>query len=199
MSEKKQRMFTRKKADEHLSLAIDGIRRVNMDDYYSKGISRCLVVGPYVSNPDADRIPALEIAIELKDKWPSRELQQDMERLQGFYCPKNYGEMHYWMAPREETFKRVRHGCSFIKLMELGTVDEEKIRSSYMEIEVPKIRYSFPEIYMAEALCLSLNKDPRSEGALMYAELFDQFPPYKAMMEWLNEHPEAYVPIDEML
>jgi hypothetical protein len=124
------------------------------------------VFGQYVEDPGAEKV-TLDIAVELRDKWPHRDLQHDMEMLEGFYCPKNYGAMHYWIAPRQETLRRMRFKSPYMNLYEIGTADDETIFGhGYREYEIPGVRFCYPEQYMAEALALRHRVNPTSDEAL---------------------------------
>lgn len=160
-------------------------------------MSRLVVFGQYAEDPDRNKVK-LHVAVELKDKWPYKDLQTDMERLQGFYCPKNYGTMHYWMAPRNETFRRLRFKCPFMYMYEIRTADDRLIfDDAHIDLDIPGIRFCYPMTYMAEALALRHRVDPTSDEALKFADRFDEFPSYKAMYKWLLDHPEVQVPVEE--
>lgn len=122
----------RKKADELLEGVKHRILEVNSDDRFICKITRAVVFGSYVNDPEKDTLGDLDIALNIVDLYPAEHplYQAKMSEFKG----SDWLLELYW--PSEEVMRYVRNRSGYISIHRFGTDDPAIFSKDILELDV---------------------------------------------------------------
>lgn len=121
-------------ADRLLEGLKERIVEVNRSDTYVFRVSRAVVFGSYVNNPEFDMLGDLDVGVLLEPKYGPEE-QTTRCRMKSMECRSgDYLDMMGW--PREEVLRKLRNRSPYISLHPIGSDDEAIFSKGILELPV---------------------------------------------------------------
>ena len=136
MTDRKVRM-KRSTANRKLEEVRTRIKAVNSDLAYCYTITRAVVFGSYVNNPEYETLGDLDVALELRPRYDGSEMEaRETEARER--CPDSYGYLDYLGWPREEVLRAVRKSDGYVSIHIIGHDDEAIFSKDVLELEVDR-------------------------------------------------------------
>jgi len=133
-SNRKDVRIKRSTADKLLEGLTERALQINKDPYYLYKVSRLVVFGSYVNDPEMDTLGDLDIGFLLEPKH-SGQMQESLERKRSKSAPGYLDWMTAMFWSQEEVLRRLRNRSAYISLHRIGGPEDEAIFSkSVMEI-----------------------------------------------------------------
>ena len=109
------------------------IHEVNSDDSFCYRITRAVIFGSYVNEPEKTMLGDLDVALKLEPRYEGPEMEEH-EKAARDTCPETYGYMEWLGWPREVVLRYVRNRRAYVSIHRIGHDDEAIFSKKWVEI-----------------------------------------------------------------
>ena len=131
-SGRKDMKIRRSTADKLLEGVQQRILKVNSDDRFIVKITRAVVFGSYVNNPELDKISDLDIGLETVCLYHPRDPEYQAKAME---C-KSYDFITQMYWPKEEVLRYVRNRSGYISIHNIDVDGEAIFSKEIKELDV---------------------------------------------------------------
>lgn len=133
MSNENVTRIKRETADRLLKEAVVRIGEVNADDQYALVVSRAVVFGSYVNNPEYETFGDVDIGLQFSPRYSDPVKHKIKLEARRAMCTK--GDWLYQLCwPQEEMCIRIMNRNPYIALCLMGSQDEAIFSKKIMEL-----------------------------------------------------------------